>query len=169
MFDTEYKYMGDMFFLKIPTGETVPSNFHYYPQIPSREEAQRIIALIEQFYATHSPEQIEAINKTAERWWNRQMYPPHPPKQRRVEAGFVYLIRGVNGAYKIGKTKNPQKRISTLNVKLPFEIEPVCIIQTDDMNNLEAQLHYQFNEKRGNGEWFELDTADIEYIKGLAS
>lgn len=84
-------------------------------------------------------------------------------------AGYVYLIQSPTGAYKIGRTSNPDDRMKTFSVKLPFEVEYVCLIPTPDMYGFEAQLHDHFASKRVNGEWFALDTDDVEYIKGLAS
>lgn len=84
-------------------------------------------------------------------------------------AGYVYLIQSSTGAYKIGKTKNPQDRIRTFAIKLPFEVEYVCLIPTTDMAELETRLHQRFADKRVNGEWFNLSPEDVEYIKGLAT
>lgn len=82
--------------------------------------------------------------------------------------GYVYLIQSPTGAYKIGKSNNPDDRVHTFEVKLPFEIEYICKIRTDDMHRLESDLHWKFSEKRINGEWFNLSPDDVEYIKGLA-
>lgn len=98
---------------------------------------------------------------------DRQLQPQHyvrPPKQY---PGFVYLVKSPNGAYKIGRTKNPQSRAKTFGVLLPFEIEFLCLIKTKDMRQLEKELHERFATKRLNGEWFELSDEDVEYIKGL--
>lgn len=90
-------------------------------------------------------------------------------KQTAAKAGFVYLIQSISGAYKIGRTVNPNNRMATFTVKLPFEVEYVCVIQCEDMYSLERQLHTQFANKRVNGEWFNLSPEDVEYIKGLAT
>jgi len=46
--------------------------------------------------------------------------------------------------------------------------ELICTIATEDMHGLESRLHKRFADKRANGEWFLLDEADVEYIRGLA-
>lgn len=38
-------------------------------------------------------------------------------------SGYIYLIRGIRGTYKIGKTADIKNRRRTFEVKLPFEIE----------------------------------------------
>lgn len=89
-------------------------------------------------------------------------------KKRKVTPGYVYLVQSPTGAYKIGKAKDPSNRQKTFDVKLPFEVEFIALIQSDDMRKLEAELHAQFADKRVNGEWFNLTPEDVEYIKGLA-
>lgn len=84
-------------------------------------------------------------------------------------AGYVYLLQSSTGHYKIGRTRNPEDRLRTFGVMLPFEVEYVCVIQTPDMFKLESDLHNLFSQKRVSGEWFSLDNTDVDHIKGLAS
>lgn len=86
---------------------------------------------------------------------------------RSPKSGYVYLIKASTGHRKIGRTVNPQNRMKTFNIKLPFEVEYEHLIKTNDMLMLESQLHNKFSEKRINGEWFDLDGSDVEYIKSL--
>lgn len=89
------------------------------------------------------------------------------PKENR--SGYVYLLHQIGGTYyKIGRTKNPNDRIKTFAVKLPFKVEYEALIYTVNMNELERQLHTRFKSKRVDGEWFALATDDVTYIKGLA-
>jgi hypothetical protein len=85
----------------------------------------------------------------------------------RFAPGYVYLIQSSTGYYKIGRTVNPDNRMATFTVKLPFEVEYTCVIQCEDMYGLEKELHARFASKRVNGEWFNLAPEDVEYIKGL--
>lgn len=127
------------------------------------EEALKIIEQILRFYNNVSLEQIVGHNnaEVAEKQTKA-------PASRRTKLGYVYLLQSPTGAYKIGVASNPTKRIERLEVKLPFEIEPVCVIQTDDMYGLEKALHRQFADKRVNGEWFRLSNDDVEIIKQMA-
>lgn len=93
---------------------------------------------------------------------------PHVVPTRTSKPGYVYLLKSPLGAYKIGKTSNPDNRIKTFSVKLPFEVEYTCVIKCVDMNELEKRLHAKFADKRINGEWFALTTDDIEYIRWLS-
>jgi len=89
------------------------------------------------------------------------------PKLKMIE-GYVYVLKSPTGAYKIGKTKHPKDRLRTFHVKLPFEVEYACLIPTQNMNDLEHQLHIKYKDKRINGEWFNLSDDDLDDLKGLA-
>jgi Meiotically up-regulated gene 113 len=78
-------------------------------------------------------------------------------------AGYVYLLQAITPFehYKIGRSKTPVTRIDSLGVKLPFPIEPLHIIRTNDMYTLEKYYHQRFADKCINGEWFCLTHADV--------
>lgn len=88
--------------------------------------------------------------------------------QRSKNYGFVYLIQSPTGSYKIGRTRNPDNRMKTFSVKLPFEVDYICTIESADMYALERQLHKKYASKRINGEWFDLDPEDVAAIQGMA-
>lgn len=90
------------------------------------------------------------------------------PKGTRQLDGYVYLLKELNGtSYKIGKTANPKSRRRTFGVKLPFAVDYVHTIETDDMHQLEKLLHQRFASKRIRGEFFELDDKDVAFIVSL--
>lgn len=91
-----------------------------------------------------------------------------PVGKQRNREGYVYLLRSTTGYYKIGRTVNPDDRLTTFSVKLPFEVEYECVIQTHDRYGLEKALHTYYMDKRINGEWFALTVEDVAFIKGLA-
>ena len=88
-------------------------------------------------------------------------------RKQQAAAGYVYLIASDTGYYKIGRTNNPENRLATFAVKLPFHVEYECLIACPDMRALERSLHRKFEHKRVNGEWFALDADDIAIIKSL--
>lgn len=88
---------------------------------------------------------------------------------KRSKQGYVYLTQSPSGAYKIGLTAKPEDRAYTFGVKLPFEIEFLALIHTDNMWALETELHQRFSDKRLNGsEFFALAAEDVQYIQSLA-
>ena len=94
---------------------------------------------------------------------------PNPKKKDVPVPGYVYLLQADSGHFKIGRSKNPKSRIKTFGVQLPFEVEYIAVIPSGNMNQLETELHAKYQDKRVNGEWFDLSSEDVEYIKGLAS
>jgi hypothetical protein len=93
---------------------------------------------------------------------------PIPRKiTNRNKPGYVYVLRSPTGAYKIGLSRNPQHRLETFTVKLPFEVEYDTLIKTDDMRGLEAELHARYAHKHINGEWFALDADDLAELRAM--
>lgn len=91
-----------------------------------------------------------------------------PPIETNVTTnpGYVYLVKAVypERIYKIGKSSEPKKRLKKMGVKLPFPIEVMHLIRTDDMSKCERALHIEYDDKRLEGEWFELDERDVKDI-----
>ena len=159
--------------------------FHYGNNVHElqRRPNESILSLIEDWEFIQSNaklpieqsdiDDIEAIIAILEDELSRRNRIVQAKKRRPSTAivdvpGYVYLVQSPTGAYKIGRSQNPANRVRTFNVKLPFEIEYVCVIQTPRMKGLEKELHQRFAEKRIDGEWFRLSADDVDYIKSLA-
>jgi hypothetical protein len=83
-----------------------------------------------------------------------------------VDFGFVYIIKSELG-YKIGMTKSIHDRTRIFNVKLPIEWEFEKIYCLKDYKLLEKFLHSKFNNKKINGEWFNLSEEDLILIENF--
>jgi hypothetical protein len=94
---------------------------------------------------------------------------PAGPTVRHLADGYVYILRSADGYYKIGRAKDVQARVKSIAAFVPFAVEIVHTIQTDNMVRLERGLHraYEAAEKRVNGEWFRLSDDDIELLRSL--
>lgn len=78
--------------------------------------------------------------------------------------GEVYLFKS-GRYYKIGKTNDTVRRGTELRIQLPEKLDLVHSIKTDDPSGIEAYWHRRFESKRMNGEWFDLNAADIKVFK----
>lgn len=138
------------------------NGYHYKEQL-SKEPLRRFVK--NQFLSDEERREIQDIldGNVPYDYFNT----PKKSKDRKKQSGYIYLITSKDGLYKIGLSKDVMSRIKTLGVTLPFEIEPIHTIKTDDMVGLEKELHSRFESKRIRGEWFALETDDVEYIKSL--
>lgn len=85
-------------------------------------------------------------------------------KALTVSTGVVYLLKA-GPHYKIGKTNNMSRRLTELKIQLPFPVQLVHKIHTENMSNVERIWHKQFANKRRNGEWFALTDSDVAQFK----
>jgi hypothetical protein len=74
--------------------------------------------------------------------------------------GFVYLMKS-GRYYKIGRSNAVGRREYELGIQLPERVKVIHRIRTDDPVGIEGYWHKRFEAKRKNGEWFELDTSDV--------
>jgi len=78
--------------------------------------------------------------------------------------GYVYLFKS-GKHYKIGHSNSAGRREYELAIQLPERLTTVHTISTDDPPGIEDYWHRRFAAKRLNGEWFNLDAADIRAFK----
>jgi len=110
-----------------------------------REGLQDIVSLCERDLS-----QIRAARR-------KPAFPPGP-------AGFVYLMKS-GKFFKIGRSNSVGRREYDLRAQLPEPLVSVHAIPTDDPPGIEAYWHNRFASKRKNGEWFDLDPADVSAFK----
>jgi len=115
-----------------------------------QQEAARIEA------ATREANRIEAEKQEVARNEIRHKVPS--PNE-----GYVYLLKA-GPYYKIGKSKDSDKRVKQIKLQLPYSVERVHEVKTNDMTELESRWHRRFREKRTNGEWFLLAVIDVKEL-----
>ncbi len=87
-----------------------------------------------------------------------------------MNKGCIYLFRHLTTPYvKIGmtSTEDVSNRFSSFNTYSPFGGEILAVFKVSDPHKIEKRLHSYFDDKRMNGEFFNLSSEDIDYIKNL--
>jgi hypothetical protein len=82
----------------------------------------------------------------------------------QVTTGHVYLLRH-DEVFKIGKSIDVTRRYKEIKVQMPYKMEEIHVIETDDPSGIEAYWHNRFRDKRLEGEWFKLNSDDIKAFK----
>lgn len=94
----------------------------------------------------------------------RKEAPRETEPNSEPQLGFVYLAR-MGKYYKIGHTGSLGRRQYELALQLPEKLTLVHSISTDDPAGIETYWHKRFEQKRTNGEWFELSAQDVRAFK----
>lgn len=136
-----------------PMHKTLTGTFGSKPQLvvklrefcQSREEFAAVVAYCDSYVP-------RGVDKAAE------------PQQDVQRDSYVYLMKSAK-YYKIGKANVIGRRHRQLAIQMPESLILVHEIKTDDPFGIEAYWHNRFADKRRNGEWFELTTADITAFK----
>lgn len=91
------------------------------------------------------------------------------PSVRPVKRGpgYVYLLES-GGLYKVGRSTRPDKRIAQISPVMPHPVNVICTVYSEEHEVLEAELHERFRDVRLNGEWFNLSSENVDYIKRRA-
>ncbi len=81
-----------------------------------------------------------------------------------AQVGVVYLVKA-GKFYKVGRSNAVGRRQYELAIQLPEKATLVHSIATDDPPGIEGYWHRRFADRRRNGEWFELTTADVSTFR----
>lgn len=81
------------------------------------------------------------------------------------DEAFIYFVQGVNGGpIKIGTSRDPARRLSTMNTGSPEPLE--LLVKCRALPGMENRLHRIFAAGRLHGEWFDADTPGLaEFIE----
>ncbi len=83
-------------------------------------------------------------------------------------SGFVYVLR-CHTRHKIGHSRRPRRRRSSLQRQAPWPVELVCQMWATDRAETERHLHTRYAGRRVWGEWFELSEADLAELREMAA
>ena len=80
----------------------------------------------------------------------------------------VYILKTGKNLYKIGRTRDLQKRLASYHTHLPILFRVIRQYPAANMADLEESLHVVFQHKRVKGEWFELGKDDLVICDNIA-
>lgn len=80
----------------------------------------------------------------------------------------VYILKTGKNLYKIGRTRDLQKRLASYHTHLPILFRVIRQYPAANMADLEESLHVVFQHKRVKGEWFELTGDDLIICDNIA-
>jgi hypothetical protein len=74
---------------------------------------------------------------------------------------YIYLIQSQEeGYYKIGISKNPQKRIKQLQTGNSSPLKLIETYKTEYAEKIEGTLHRRYSHYHKTGEWFDMSVAE---------
>lgn len=159
--------------MKLLIGETFYINSndknHVFVQdgdrIASIEAVTRLRAACEAHLDTFTQSEIDREND----WQSSVRAEKNKKEMAAVDInqsdGFIYLMRNKrNGLTKIGYSKTPKHRESTLQSQEP-EIEMIHSVKGTFSE--EKAIHKNYAAARVRGEWFKLSETEIDEIKGF--
>lgn len=80
-----------------------------------------------------------------------------------MAVSYIYIIGSDNPPYKVGISKDPQKRLKSLQTGHPQKLRIHLLKETDSAKTklLESAIHHNMKLYRTNGEWFNLPLEKI--------
>jgi len=97
------------------------------------------------------------------RKYYRNVVAPRRRQLQKPQPGFVYVLQS-GPYYKIGISKEPSRRLAEIRPRLPFPIELLHLIRTDNMIGTERFMHKSLNHCRLNGEWFRPSSEELKSL-----
>lgn len=71
---------------------------------------------------------------------------------------YIYIIGSENPPYKIGISKNPERRLKNIQTGHPHKLQILELRETDSKRTklLESVIHKHLDQYRMKGEWFNI-------------
>ena len=86
------------------------------------------------------------------------------PQSKNLEFNTLYIVKhkDIENYYKIGITKNLEKRLKSLNNASPTGIEVVYQLESENVRKLEKDIHELLKGYNSNLEWFKLTEEKLQ-------
>ena len=81
-----------------------------------------------------------------------------------MQTSFIYIIGSKNPPYKVGISKNPNRRLRNLQTGHPYPLQIHHIIETNISQTklFETILHRNLKHYKTNGEWFNMELTNLK-------
>ena len=131
----------------------------YVPRVIRQMPLSELIAMHNLLLNDHkrSDAQQRQLEYTAIEMLARQEGVHKEPCNR---AGHVYVLKS-GEYYKIGRSRNVEKRARALQTASPFPVDIVAAVATSDAVSVERELHRRYAHAHVGGEWFALSDAEV--------
>lgn len=117
-------------------------------------------AMFERTYGENDPLWIEFGEEVLRKETEKQK-----AFQRKKIKGHIYFLKCLStNLYKIGYSSDIDTRIKNLKNSSSTKLEVIKLVESNDCIIDEREYHKLLAEKRKYGEWFELDTSDLNNI-----
>ena len=84
---------------------------------------------------------------------------------KKQEILYIVSHKGFEGFYKIGVTSDLSQRVAVFETASPLGVEILYNRKTDSVRSVESIVHKKYEDKRRNGEWFELSKEELDEVK----
>lgn len=80
-----------------------------------------------------------------------------------MTTSYIYVIGAEGPPYKVGISKNPERRLKSLQTAFPYKLKLHVKKSTEiaKVKLLETIIHRNINNYRTNGEWFDIDLSNL--------
>lgn len=134
-------------------------------QMLTKERWFSLRSCVDKFYNNISMDDIEDRNRKIRR--QKQALDGIPSD--KPSPGVIYLLASNVGYYKIGKSSNLSRRIGEHLRNYPVSLDVIHVIQVLNMSRCEGYLLSLFADKKLQGEWYALNSDDVEWICSLTT
>jgi len=134
-----------------------------YDEILSIDEHRELIMGLIKFQSNVTQDEIDNINQEKTRNLKIKVQDETPPKSGTPNKVYI-MLDSHSGYYKIGSSRDPKVRESTLQSEKPATT--LLYFKEADLS-VEKLLHRKYKNKRVRGEWFDLTFADLREIRDI--
>lgn len=124
---------------------------------------------LNRYYSARSAEYLDELRRhdiQAQQQYVDERHELQKASKPTISPGFIYLIKAPTGYYKIGRTKDINRRLKELN-RPGWTLELIHLLETNHAYRAERRLHEKYAQYLIDSEWFALDELHVNEIKVL--